>query len=174
LASATILKPPSAQMQQAALRSRNLWARLESPTTGNRASSSIEDEGSNADCPSNSPGACRRAFPSDRIIASQTLIQRTRLSRHPAGPVGMTVRYLHWPPHTLSPEQKCSRVPNAQDPCAPLKSANHNPQKNTSPLGESLFCMRTGFGQMWLPGDEAPDTGKRHMISSKKLTVTMA
>jgi hypothetical protein len=42
---------------------------------------------------------------------------------------------------------------------------------------ESLMfydCHHTGFDQIWLPRDEAPETRDSHMISPGKLIVTIA
>jgi hypothetical protein len=109
-----------------------------------------------------------------RRTASKTLIPRTTVHPHLVGPLGMTVTHLRWVPHRPSPQQKGSRVQRAQEPLAVLKSAKHNSWKNIITLTESFFYIHTDSGQMWLPRNESPEIRERHMISSEKLTVTIA
>jgi hypothetical protein len=61
-------------------------------------------------------------FASFRRIASKTLISRAIVYCHLVAPPGMTVKLLRWVPHRLSPQQKGSRVQEAQTFPAVFKS----------------------------------------------------
>jgi hypothetical protein len=78
-------------------------------------------------------------------IASKTLISRMKVYRRLVGPLGMTVKHLHWVPHRLSLQQNGSRVQKAQEHLAVFKLAKHNSLKKTITPDESFFYLHTDF-----------------------------
>jgi hypothetical protein len=83
-------------------------------------------------------------FASVRRIASKRVIPRTIVYGHLIGPLGMTAMHLHWLPHRVPTQQKCSRVQRVQELLGIPRSARHSSGKHIISLNKSLFlCTQT-------------------------------
>jgi hypothetical protein len=105
------------------------------------------------------------SFSSFRRIASKTLTSRTAVYPHLVGSLGMTVKYLRWVPHRLSPQQNGSRVQEAQTFPAVLKSTKVRSWHDITTLDWPFFYVYTDFEENWLLRDKVIETRERQMIS---------
>lgn len=113
-------------------------------------------------------------FASVRRIASKTYLPKSTVYRHLVSSLQYTVKHLTWIPHTLTNEQKGTRVSKSIELLALLRSMEHQSWVHFVTLDESWFYLSTDYEFLWLPRDEPPPTRSKKMIDSPKTMLTVA
>lgn len=83
------------------------------------------------------------------------------------------IKHLKWVPHTLSEDQKRSRVEQAGQLLDILSAARHNSWNYLVTGDESWFYLETSYERIWLQRDSPRPVREKKVINSPKVMITV-